>query len=131
MVPNIVGRYIKVVVAKFSKESPESLEMIGGGWGYLWHGRWGSSGDSQGLPEEELVGDDVVVTMIGALPDTSSSWYLVVLNSFKFSPRCFWFYLYLTGVFSGIWEGGVDEVFFFCVKYNFRKVNNDARRNSR
>ena len=105
--------------------------MIGGGWGYSWNRRWGSSGDSHELPEEELVGDDVGVTMIGALPDTSSSWYLVVLNSFKFSPRCFWFYLYLTGVFSGIWEGGVDEVFFFCVKYNFRKVNNDARRNSR
>ena len=33
----------------------------------------------------------------------------------------------MTGVFSGIWEGGVDEVFIFCVKYNFRKVNNDAR----
>ena len=38
--------------------------------------------------------------------------------------------MYLTCVFSGIWEGGVDEVFFcVCVKYNFRKVNNDARRN--
>ena len=36
--------------------------------------------------------------------------------------------MYLTCVFSGIWEGGVDEVFIFCVKYNFRKVNNDARR---
>ena len=37
--------------------------------------------------------------------------------------------MYLTCVFSGIWEGGVDEVFFcVCVKYNFRKVNNDARR---
>ena len=38
--------------------------------------------------------------------------------------------MYLTCVFTGIWEGGVDEVFFFCVcvKYNFRKVNNDARR---
>ena len=36
--------------------------------------------------------------------------------------------MYLTGAFSGIWEGGVDEVFFFCAKYNFRKVNNDARR---
>ena len=37
--------------------------------------------------------------------------------------------MYLTCVFSGIWEGGVDEVFFcVCVKYNFRKVNNAARR---
>ena len=53
----------------------------------MWHGMWGSSGDSQELPEEELDGDDVGVTMIGALPDTSSSWYLVVLKSFKVSPR--------------------------------------------
>ena len=37
--------------------------------------------------------------------------------------------MYLTGVFSGIWKGGVDEVFIcVCAKYNFRKVNNDARR---
>ena len=36
--------------------------------------------------------------------------------------------MYLTCVFTGIWQGGVDEVFFcVCVKYNFRKVNNDAR----